>query len=66
MFEKDDEPSGSVLMFALSRALAYTPGGGVVAPACVSPMTGSFSRNASVSPKFELCPLKFSSVKPRL
>jgi hypothetical protein len=60
----DDEPSGSVDMFALLRAPAYTPGGGSAAPACTSPSTGSFSRNDSVAPKFDSCELKLSSVKP--
>ena len=53
----DDEPSGSVAMFALSR----TP---TAAPAWTSPTTGSFSRKGSVRPKFESWELKFSSVKP--
>jgi hypothetical protein len=66
MFVTDEDPSGSVVMFALLRALAYTSGGGVVAPACVSPTTGSFSRNASVRPKWDDCALTFSSVKPRV
>jgi hypothetical protein len=53
----DDEPSGSVAMFALSRTAT-------AAPAWTSPTTGSFSRKASVSPKFDSCELKLSSVKP--
>ena len=64
MFVIDEEPSGSVDMFALLRALAYTPGGAVAAPACASPSTGSFSRKVSVSPKFDSWALKLSSVKP--
>ena len=64
MFVIDGEPSGSVIMFALSRAFAYTPGGGSAAPAWASPITGSFSRNGSVSPKFDSWAFQFSSVKP--
>src|SRR3712207_1411990 len=62
----EDVPSGSVDMFALLRAAPYTPGGGSAAPAWASPTTGSFSRNASVSPKLFAWAFQFSSVKPRL
>src|SRR4051812_7694484 len=59
MFVIEDEPSGSVVMFALSRCVA-----GGSAPACVSPTTGSFSRKGSVRPKLLDCPFQLSSVKP--
>src|SRR3954470_7522031 len=59
MFVTDDEPSGSVIMFALSRCFV-----GPKAPACVSPSTGSFSRKASVRPKLLDCAFQLSSVKP--
>src|SRR4051812_23787383 len=65
MFVIDDVPSGSVIMFALSRT-GPPACGGIVAPDCVSPITGSFSRVASVRPKFEFCEFQLSSVKPRL
>src|SRR3954447_24383010 len=60
MFETDGEPSGIVVMFALSRWVA----GPANAAACASPVTGSFSRKGSVRPKLLDCAFQLSSVKP--
>src|SRR4051794_27963833 len=60
MFETDGEPSGIVVMFALSRWVA----GPANAAACASPVTGSFWRKASVRPKLLDCAFQLSSVKP--
>src|SRR2546423_5843984 len=58
MFVIDETPSGSVIMFALSRVV-------VAAPDCTSPTSGSFSRLSSVSPKLLACAFQFCSVNPR-
>ena len=58
MFVIDDAPSGSVIMFALSRV-------GVAAPDCTSPTSGSFSCRSSVRPKLLACAFQFCSVNPR-
>src|SRR5687767_12796782 len=58
MLVMGDRPSGIGYMLALSR----TPAG---APAWLSPMTGSFSRQVSVRPKLTSWPFQLRSVKPR-
>src|SRR5262245_52184777 len=58
MFVIDEAPSGSVIMFALSRVA-------VRAPDCTSPTSGSFSCLSSVRPKLKAWALKFCSVNPR-
>jgi hypothetical protein len=60
----DEAPSGSVIMFALSRPLAGD-GVGIAQPDWTSPLTGSFCCRRSVVPKFDCCSLKFCSVNPR-